>query len=106
VSPSVHTGSDQGTDQGLHGRDGSPEARLSTRHLTSKQPTEVDILTRGLVAIAWAAVFVAVSDSVTSGVTVGGGVPVVLYPLIDVGASLIDARDQHGSARQRLPTLT
>src|SRR5215207_6761783 len=53
-------------------------------------------------AIAWAAVFVAVSDSVTTGVTVGAAVLVVLYPLIDVVASLIDARSHHGSARQLL----
>jgi uncharacterized membrane protein HdeD (DUF308 family) len=57
---------------------------------------------RGLVAIAWAAVFAAVSDSLTTGVTVAAGILVVLYPLIDVAASLIDARSQHGSARRLL----
>jgi uncharacterized membrane protein HdeD (DUF308 family) len=55
-------------------------------------------LTRGVVAIAWAAVFAAVADSLTVGV----GVLLVLYPLIDLVASLIDARSQHGSARQLL----
>jgi uncharacterized membrane protein HdeD (DUF308 family) len=59
-------------------------------------------LIRGLVAIAWAAVFAAVSDSLTTGVTVGAGVLLVLYPLIDLVASLIDARGQRGSARQLL----
>jgi uncharacterized membrane protein HdeD (DUF308 family) len=59
-------------------------------------------LTRGLVAIAWAAVFAAVSDSLATGVTVGAGVLLVLYPLIDVAASLIDAQSQQGSARQLL----
>jgi uncharacterized membrane protein HdeD (DUF308 family) len=58
-------------------------------------------LTRGFVAIAWAVVFMAVSDSRTT-VTVGAGILVVLYPLIDVVGSLIDASGQHGSARQLL----
>jgi uncharacterized membrane protein HdeD (DUF308 family) len=47
-------------------------------------------------------VFAAVSDSLTTGVTVGAGVLLVLYPLIDVVASLVDARSQRGSARQLL----
>ena len=59
-------------------------------------------ITRGVIAIAWAAVFAAVSDSLTTGVTVGAGILLVLYPLIDVVASLIDARNQRGSARQWL----
>ena len=59
-------------------------------------------LIRGLVAIAWAAVFAAVSDSLTSGVTVAAGILVAIYPLIDVAASLIDARSEHGSARRVL----
>ena len=59
-------------------------------------------LTRGLIAIAWAAVFATVADSLTTGVTVGAGVLLVFYPLIDVVASLIDARGQDGSARQLL----
>jgi uncharacterized membrane protein HdeD (DUF308 family) len=80
--------------------------------LATQQPTEVDMstteattktfLTRGLVAIAWAAVFVAVSDSLTTGVTVAAAILVVIYPLIDMAASLIDARSQHGSARRLL----
>jgi uncharacterized membrane protein HdeD (DUF308 family) len=57
---------------------------------------------RGLVAIAWAAVFAAVSDSLTTGVTVAAGILVVIYPLIDVAASLIDARSQRGPARRLL----
>ena len=59
-------------------------------------------LIRGLVAIAWAAAFAAVSDSLTTGVTVAAGILVVIYPLIDVAASLIDARSQRGSARRLL----
>jgi uncharacterized membrane protein HdeD (DUF308 family) len=55
-------------------------------------------LTRGLVAIAWAVVFVAASHSLT----VGAGVLLVVYPLIDVVGSLIDARGQQGSARRLL----
>jgi uncharacterized membrane protein HdeD (DUF308 family) len=55
-------------------------------------------LTRGLVAIAWAAGFAAAADSLTVGV----GVLPVLYPLIDAVASVLDARSQHGSARQLL----
>jgi hypothetical protein len=55
-------------------------------------------LIRGLIAIAWAAAFAAVADSLTVGV----GVLLVVYPLIDAVASLIDARSQQGSAR--LPT--
>jgi uncharacterized membrane protein HdeD (DUF308 family) len=57
---------------------------------------------RGLVAIAWAVVFAGVSDSLTTGVTVGAGILVVIYPLIDVVASLIDARSERGSARRVL----
>jgi len=59
-------------------------------------------LIRGLVAIGWAAVFAAVSGSLTTGVTLAAGILVVSYPLIDVAASLIDARSQHGSARRLL----
>ena len=55
-------------------------------------------LTRGVIAIAWAAVFATVADSLT----LGAGILVVAYPLIDVVASLVDARTQHGSARQIL----
>jgi hypothetical protein len=61
-------------------------------------------LIRGLVAIVWAAVFVAVSesDSVTTGVSVAAAVLIAIYPLIDVAGSLIDARGQRGSARRLL----
>jgi uncharacterized membrane protein HdeD (DUF308 family) len=55
-------------------------------------------LIRGLVAIAWAVAFATVADSLTT----GAKVLVVLYPLIDMVASAIDARGQHGSARQLL----
>ena len=55
-------------------------------------------LTRGVIAIAWAAVFTAVSDSLTLAV----GILLVLYPLIDVVATLLDARTQQESARRLL----
>lgn len=55
-------------------------------------------ITRGVIAIVWAAVFAAAAHSLTFGV----GVLLVLYPLIDVVASLMDARGQDGSARQLL----
>ena len=54
-----------------------------------------------MIAIAWAAVFAAVSDSPTADVTVGAGALIVLYPLIDAAASLIDG-SQNGSARRLL----
>jgi uncharacterized membrane protein HdeD (DUF308 family) len=59
-------------------------------------------LTRGLIAIAWAVAFAAASNSVTTDVPAGVGVLLVVYPLIDAVATLIDARSQHGSARQVL----
>ena len=59
-------------------------------------------LIRGLVAVVWAVAFAAVADDLTTGVTAGAAVLLVLYPLIDVVASLIDARSQRGSARQIL----
>ena len=55
-------------------------------------------LIRGLVAIAWVAVFAAVSDSLTTGVAI----LLVTYPVIDLVASLLDAREQGGSARRLL----
>jgi uncharacterized membrane protein HdeD (DUF308 family) len=73
----------------------------STETPTDRHVLQV-FLTRGLVAIAWAVVFAVVADSVTAGVTVGAGILVVIYPLIDVAASLIDARSQRGSARRLL----
>jgi hypothetical protein len=74
---------------------------MSTTEATASRRLHV-FLTRGVIAIAWAAVFAAVSHSVTTGVTVGAGVLLVLYPLIDAIASVIDARTQHGSARRLL----
>ena len=49
---------------------------------------------RGLVALAWAAGFAAVSDSLTFGT----GVLLVVYPGIDLVASLVDVRSQAGRA--------
>ena len=76
------------------------EANMSTTETTSSKLSL--FLTRGFVAIAWAAVFAAASHSLTAAVTVGAGILLVLYPLIDAIASVIDARNQHGSARQIL----
>jgi uncharacterized membrane protein HdeD (DUF308 family) len=55
-------------------------------------------LFRGVAAIAWAVVFAMTADDLTTGV----GVLLVLYPLLDAVASMIDARGQQGSARQLL----
>jgi uncharacterized membrane protein HdeD (DUF308 family) len=69
----------------------------------TQAPSKLQLfLIRGLVAVAWAAAFAAVSDSLTTGVTIGAGVLLVLYPLIDMVASLLDARTQRGSARRPL----
>jgi uncharacterized membrane protein HdeD (DUF308 family) len=81
----------------------SVEATGETTPRISREETENGaqlqvFLTRGLVAIGWAAVFAAAADSLTVGV----GILLVIYPLIDVVGSLIDARSQHGSARQLL----
>ena len=61
-------------------------------------------LTRGLVAIVWAAAFAAVAGSVTAGVPVGAAILLVAYPLIDVVGSVVDARSQNGPARRLLLT--
>jgi uncharacterized membrane protein HdeD (DUF308 family) len=55
-------------------------------------------LIRGLVAIAWALAFATTLDSLTA----GAAVLLVLYPVIDVVASVIDARHQTGRARRVL----
>ena len=72
-------------------------SNTSTEALADAHALHV-FLTRGLIAIVWAIVFAAASDSLTFGV----GVLLVVYPLIDVVASVIDARGQQGSARQLL----
>jgi uncharacterized membrane protein HdeD (DUF308 family) len=55
-------------------------------------------LVRGLVAVAWAAAFSAVAHSLTA-VTI---VFLVIYPLIDVVASLLDAREDPGTPARTL----
>ncbi|MEH1168693.1 DUF308 domain-containing protein [Micromonospora sp. CPCC 205539] len=55
-------------------------------------------LVRGLIAIAWAAGFSAVSDSLTAATVV----LLISYPLIDVVASLLDAREDPGTPARRL----
>ena len=57
---------------------------------------------RGVIAIAWAAVFATLAKSLTTEVPVAVGVLLVLYPLIDAVATLIDARSQSGPTRQWL----
>jgi uncharacterized membrane protein HdeD (DUF308 family) len=59
-------------------------------------------LIRGLIAIAWAAAFAVASDSLTTGVTVGAGILLVFYPVIDLVASLFDARSERGAERRLL----
>lgn len=58
-------------------------------------------LTRGLIAIAWAIAFASASDALTT----GAAVLIVLYPLIDVVASLIDARGRHDTSAGRLQQI-
>lgn len=53
---------------------------------------------RGVIAIAWAAAFATTFDSLTAGTAV----LVVLYPVIDAVASLVDARNQSGATRKWL----
>jgi uncharacterized membrane protein HdeD (DUF308 family) len=59
-------------------------------------------LSRGIIAIAWAVVFAAVAKSLTAGVTVTAGILLVVYPLIDAVASVLDARTQRGTSRRLL----
>jgi uncharacterized membrane protein HdeD (DUF308 family) len=78
---------------------------LNTTALTSAAHdgrTSQIFLIRGVIAILWAVAFAAVAGSLTTSVTVGAGVLLVLYPLIDVVGSLIDARGQAGPARRLL----
>ena len=75
--------------------------RVSNTSPALSHPIRV-FLTRGVIAIVWAAVFAATSQSLTSDVSVGAGVLLVIYPLIDVVGSLLDARGQHGPAKQTL----
>ena len=74
---------------------------VSTDSTLSSNQVRV-FLTRGLVAIAWAIAFASVSGSLTTSVSVGAGILLVVYPLIDAVANLLDARNQHGSARRLL----
>ena len=53
---------------------------------------------RGVVAIVWAAAFATTFDSLTAGTAA----LLVLYPVIDLVSSVIDARHQDGSARRLL----
>ncbi|MFI6235478.1 DUF308 domain-containing protein [Micromonospora sp. NPDC050784] len=55
-------------------------------------------LVRGLVAIGWAAGFSAVGDSLTATAVV----LLIAYPLIDVVASLLDAREDPGTPARQL----
>jgi uncharacterized membrane protein HdeD (DUF308 family) len=55
-------------------------------------------LIRGAIAIVWALAFATTFDSLTT----GAAVLLVLYPVIDAVASIVDARNQSGSARRLL----
>jgi uncharacterized membrane protein HdeD (DUF308 family) len=55
-------------------------------------------LIRGFVAIAWALAFATTFDSLTT----GAAVLLVLYPVIDLVASIVDARHQTGRAQRVL----
>jgi uncharacterized membrane protein HdeD (DUF308 family) len=55
-------------------------------------------LIRGVIAIAWALAFATTFDSLTT----GAAVLLVLYPVIDAVASIVDARGQSGTARRLL----
>jgi uncharacterized membrane protein HdeD (DUF308 family) len=59
-------------------------------------------LTRGIIALVWAAAFMGVATDQRGDVEVGAGILLVLYPLIDVVGNLLDARGQQGSTRQWL----
>ena len=59
-------------------------------------------LTRGIIAIAWAVIFATVANSLTAGVTLGAGILLIAYPLIDAVASALDARTQRGTAQRLL----
>lgn len=91
--------------RGRHGCDGGGWAPPSEANdITNNAFTTINAkdkiimplyLIRGLVALAWAAGFAAVSDSLT----VGTGAFLIVYPGIDLVASLIDARHQTGPSR-------
>jgi uncharacterized membrane protein HdeD (DUF308 family) len=78
---------------------------MSTTETTSslhEARTARIFLTRGLIAIAWAAVFMGVAHAQRGDVKVGAGILLVLYPLIDVIGTGLDAEREHGSERQWL----
>ena len=55
-------------------------------------------LIRGVIAVAWAVAFATAFDSLTT----GAAALLVLYPVIDMIASAVDAGRQHGTARRLL----
>ncbi|MEU5565396.1 DUF308 domain-containing protein [Micromonospora musae] len=55
-------------------------------------------LTRGLIAIGWAAGFAAVRDSLSAPTVL----LLIIYPLIDVVGSLLDAREDPGTPARKL----
>ncbi|MGW5237517.1 DUF308 domain-containing protein [Monashia sp. NPDC004114] len=55
-------------------------------------------LVRGVIAIAWAAAFATMFDALTTGTAV----LLVIYPLVDAVASVVDARNQSGGTRRWL----
>ena len=75
---------------------------MNTKATVNEARTANLFLIRGLIAIAWAGLFAVAADSLTTGVTAVAGILLVLYPTLDLVASVIDARDQRGSARRLL----
>ena len=75
---------------------------------TAAVPTASDshllhvFLTRGLAAVAWAIVFAIAAGDLTHDVSVGVAVLLVIYPLIDLVASVLDAGTQTGPERSLL----
>lgn len=70
-----------------------------TRASTSN-PTRLAWLyaVRGVLAIVWAGAFAAVCDSLT----VSAAVLLLLYPVIDVIASVVDSIDEHSPSKRRV----
>jgi uncharacterized membrane protein HdeD (DUF308 family) len=82
---------------------GNPTTPLVANKQTAGDSRTMQVfLVRGLIAILWAIAFGVVSDSLTTEVTAGAAILLVLYPAIDSVGSLVDARTQHGSARRLL----
>jgi uncharacterized membrane protein HdeD (DUF308 family) len=74
--------------------EGTAESGSTSSHPTSSLPWLYGI--RGLLAIIWAAAFATVCDSLTAGTATLA----VLYPVIDVVASVVDSRSPHSKSER------